>query len=120
VEHRLRAYGRALQAIEQNAEGAHFYLLRLDPASTELVIKGFKAGQIAEADKQYAEAEKHVKSHPGTDAVLVAVDSVAALRRAYPNYFADTRVFVRLLEQALSGHRKRISSGQLELELPAS
>jgi hypothetical protein len=116
VKHRLRVYGDALRAIEQTAEDAHYYLLRLDPDSTELRITGFKAGAIAKAEKQYAEAEEHVKSHPGTDAVLVAVDSVAALRRAYPNYFADTRVFVRLLEQAL----KRISSGQLELELPAS
>ena len=64
--------------------------------------------ELAEAEKQYAEAETHVKAHPGTDAVLVAVDSIAALRRAYPNYFADTKVFVGLLKQALSGHQKRI------------
>jgi Region found in RelA / SpoT proteins len=120
VEHRLRVYGDALQAIEQTEKDAHYYLLRLDPASTELFITGFRSGQIAEAEKQYAEAEKHVKSHPGTDAVLVAVDSVAALRRAYPNYFADTRAFVKLLVQALRGRRSHIPSGQLELELPAS
>jgi RelA/SpoT family protein len=120
VEHRLPAYGDALRAIGQTAKDAHYYLLRLDPTSAELRITGFKADAIAEAERQYAEAEKHVKSHPGTDAVLVAVDSIAALRRAYPNYFADTRAFVRLLEQALRGYRKRSSNGQLELELPAS
>jgi hypothetical protein len=42
------------------------------------------------------------------DAVLVSVDSLAALPRAYPNYFADTRVFMELLSQALSGHKRRI------------
>jgi hypothetical protein len=44
---------------------------------------------------------------------------LAVLQRAYPNYFADTRVFVRLLEQALSGRPKRIFTGQLKLD-PAS
>ena len=33
---------------------------------------------------------------------------LASLRRAYPNYFADTRVFLELMRQALSGKQKRI------------
>lgn len=115
VENRLRAYGDALREIDEGSSDAHYYLLRLDPSSNELTITGFKLSEIAEAERQYAEAETHVKAHPGTDAVLVAVESVAALRRAYPNYFADTRVFVELLKQALSGHQKRIFTGALKL-----
>ena len=83
--------------------------LRLDPSAPQLTITGFKLHELAQAEAEYAHAKKYAKEHPGTDAVLVAVDSVAALQRAYPNYFADTRVFVELMKQALSGHRRRIT-----------
>lgn len=66
VENRLRAYGDALREIEEGAIDAYFYLLRLDPASPELTITGFKLDELAEAEKQYAEAETHVKANPGT------------------------------------------------------
>ena len=33
----------------------------------------------------------------------------------YPNYFADTRIFVELLKQALSGSRRRVITRQLSL-----
>ena len=35
--------------------------------------------------------------------MLVQVGSVEALRRAYPNYFADTSVFVAELKKAIKG-----------------
>jgi ppGpp synthetase/RelA/SpoT-type nucleotidyltranferase len=117
VENRLRVYGEALRKIQEGAQDAHYYLLRLNPtlSQPQLTITGFQLGQIAEAENQYAEAEKQVKDQPGTDAVLVAVDSVAALQRAYPNYFADTRAFVELLKQALSGRKRPIFTGPLRL-----
>ena len=36
------------------------------------------------------------------DVVLVKSDSMASLRRAYPNYFADTTLFVESLEEAIA------------------
>jgi hypothetical protein len=36
-----------------------------------------------------------------SDAVLVSVDSIDALRRAYPNYFLDTELFIDALNRAL-------------------
>ena len=56
--------------------------------------------EYPKATRQYAEAEKRIVESGG-DAVLVSVDSVTSLRRAYPNYFLDTRVFLDLLEQTL-------------------
>ena len=52
---------------------------------------------------------------PGMDAVLVSVDSLAALEKAYPNYFADTRVFLELLRQTLAGQMSRVITSQLAL-----
>ena len=56
--------------------------LRLDPSAPQLTITGFKLHELAQAEAEYAHAKKYAKEHPGTDAVLVAVDSVAALQRA--------------------------------------
>ena len=101
---RLRTIGDALQGLEQhnaNAPDAHLFLLEMTPDS--LKVTGFKSSQQREAQDQYIETEKRIARDENSDAVLVSVDSVASLRRAYPNYFLDTRIFADLLENALAG-----------------
>jgi len=122
VQHLLRGYAETLRKIEESPEQAHYYLLRLDPGPREsqLTVTGFKQEEFQQAQQAYSEAEQQVKEKPGTDAVLVSVDSLSVLQRAYPNYFADTRVFVQLLEQALSGRPRRIFTGQLKLDAASS
>lgn len=115
VENRLAAYNDAIRTIKQGSTNAHYYLMRLDVAASSVVVTGFKLSELAEAEKRYADAENESKGKSGSDAVLVAVDSIAALRRAYPNYFADTRIFMALLRQALSGHQRRIFTGDLKI-----
>lgn len=118
VEPRLRAYNDALRRFQNDTEDAHYYLLKLSPVTGVLDITGFKADEADKAQDAYSEAETTLKrSSAGMDAVLVAVDSLAALQRAYPNYFADTRVFLELLKQARRGRRRRIFAGQLTLPL---
>jgi ppGpp synthetase/RelA/SpoT-type nucleotidyltranferase len=102
---RLRTIGDALQKLEQPSaieEGAHFFLLELD--SDQLRVRGFRANQQVEAQNQYIEAEKLISGNENKDAVLVSVDSLASLRRAFPNYFLDTKVFATLLDAALEGN----------------
>jgi hypothetical protein len=116
VANRLSAYGMALKTFEQETgPQSQFYLLKLNAAANELMVTGFRPNELELAQREYAEAEKKAKHQPGTDVVLVSVDSLAALPRAYPNYFADTRVFTELLSQALSGHRRRIRAKPLPL-----
>lgn len=115
VENRLLGYADTLQRMEQQAESAHYYLLKLDPATQQLTITGFKLDEQEKAQAAYAEAERQMRDKPGMDAVLVSVPSLAELPKAYPNYFADTRVFIALLKQALSGHQRRIFTGALKI-----
>jgi hypothetical protein len=118
VEARLVGFGDALRAIrnpsaEQN--DVYYYLLELDTGTTppELSVSGFKQEQYGQASELYLEAEKQTKKYPERDAVLVSVDSLAALERAYPNYFADTRMFLELMSQALSGEEAYIPEPSL-------
>jgi hypothetical protein len=50
---------------------------------------------------RYLELERRSMNEFGEDAVLVSVDSIEGLRRAYPNYFLDTAVFIGVVEDAL-------------------
>lgn len=117
VEHRLSEYNKALQSITSATQDAFFYLMQLDPESKTLTIQGFSEKEGAEASVKYAEAEEAAKRKPGTDAVLVSVESVGSLAKAYPNYFADTRLFVELLKQALAGRSRSIRVPDLKVKL---
>ena len=86
-------------------QNAHYFLLVLDPAKKELAVTGFEREKLEDAQKAYAEAERRVKEKLATDAVLVSVDSISSLSRAYPNYYADTSMFLTLLNEALNGLR---------------
>jgi hypothetical protein len=102
VEHRLRTYGTALQTLEQpSAKDAHYYLLKLDPAEHLVTVTGFKFGELEQAQNEYLEVERSLKARSGSDAVLVSVESLDSLRRAYPNYFLDTGVFIDAVNRAL-------------------
>jgi hypothetical protein len=103
VERRLEAYGNALQTLEeQSVANAHFFLLALDPAADTITIRGFRKSELDEATKTYLDVERSLDSATGAEAVLVSVDSIAALKRAYPNYFLDTQAFLGAVRRALS------------------
>jgi len=99
---RLKAVGDAIQQIEEQIEGAHFFLMRLSPEKEEVEITGFRASQAELAADEYLKAERAISDDPGSDAVLVSVDAVTNLRRAYPNYFLDTSFFREIVEHALA------------------
>jgi hypothetical protein len=107
VQERLRGYPHAIRAMSATGQkAAKFFLLQLDPTTGELRISGFD--DLAEASGEYENAEKLVREKEGRDAVLVSVESISALQKAYPNYFADTRVFMQLLTQALAGRSRGV------------
>ncbi len=102
VEKRLTAYGAALKAVEEpSAKGAHYFLLALDPDAQRVNIAGYRANELERASNDYLATERLMAERPGADAVLVSVESLASLYRAYPNYFLDTRVFLDAVRQAL-------------------
>lgn len=109
VRYRLKTYGETMRLLtKQNEKAAHYYLLELNTVRSELKISGFGRNSGPKAQQEYQEAEKRTKENCELDVVLVSVDSLSALEKAYPNYFADTRMFVELMNQELAGHQKEI------------
>ena len=80
---------------------ADYFLLSLDNVKGRLSVTGYNRRELRQASSAYAYKEKQIRDKKGTDAVLVSVDSIRNLRRAYPNYFADTRIFAKELKEAL-------------------
>lgn len=107
VERRLAAYGDALQTLEDpSVVDAHYYILALDPVADTITIRGYSKAELPIATQQYLEIERKLDGSTGAEAVLVSVDSIAALKRAYPNYFLDTRAFLMAVQRALAVNRR--------------
>lgn len=104
VADRLDAFGEALRTLEEaGIRDSQYYLMVLKPAEQTLDISGFKKNQLDQAAERYLEAEKEIATVEGADAVLVAADSLDGLRKAYPNYFLDTKTFLFELSQVIEG-----------------
>lgn len=98
VQAKLQSYGRALQIIQQpNLKNARYFLLYLRPADGTITVAGYGLGELQRATRDYLGIERTLLDSPGAEAVLVSAESVESLKRAYPNYFLDTRVFLREL-----------------------
>jgi hypothetical protein len=101
VERRLQAYGSALRTLEDaSVANADFFLLALNPGEGTVNIRGYAKSELQQATGDYMATERALDSVPGAEAVLVSVESLAALRRAYPNYFLDTTAFLKALQRA--------------------
>lgn len=102
VARRLHAYGAAMKMLEQpGARNAHYFLLELDPEASEVKVTGFRFNEMELASRRYLETERSIAGKPGAEAVLVSVDSLESLNRAYPNYFLDTSAFINALNTVL-------------------
>jgi len=99
----LKNYSQAVQvALEGTLKGHYYFLLRLVPQEGRMVVTGFPKKMLEEASKRYTEVEKEIVGKPGAEAVLVSVESMAQLRRAYPNYFLDTDAFLDEVKEAVT------------------
>jgi hypothetical protein len=102
VTARLRAYGAAVQIVDQTQiEDADYYLLELDALAMRVNVFGYRSNELAKATSEYLSVEKKIVGTIGTDAVLVSADSMTSLRRAYPNYFLDTQKFIEAVQKAI-------------------
>jgi ppGpp synthetase/RelA/SpoT-type nucleotidyltranferase len=80
------------------------YLLDLDLKTKELSITGYTASQAELANNEYSRREERmIRNKEDRDIVLVSAETSKELRRAYPNYFLDTKEFITTLRNCLGG-----------------
>lgn len=97
---KLSGFGHALRVARTKSSGdSHYFLLALDPGNRRLSVTPFRREDLEEASESYLQKEREFEQVPGAEAVLVSTSSVRSLERAYPNYFLDTQVFIRRLQE---------------------
>ena len=100
ARNKLRSFTGAHEFISKHRRksDSHFILI-LHLFEQETTIEAF--GSISQASRRYAELEKLHISNDLIDVVLVAAENIESVTHAYPNYFADTRQFIRHMDQVL-------------------
>lgn len=102
VQNVLKAYRVTLNYFGSLDERkAKLMLVQLDPDDDKVKVQGFRIAESQQANAAYAAAEKAIGDKSASQAVLVRVESVDALRKAYPNYFLDTALFAKLVDDVI-------------------
>lgn len=100
IVHRLQSIRVLLQnEVQLRSMPGKFFLLDLDVEAQSLRITPYK--RRSQAEQVYETLEQELAEDPNHDVVLVSVDDIALLRRAYPNYFMDTRAFIDVIEEVI-------------------
>jgi len=111
VEARLEAYGGVESVLPRPKPKDRYFLLVLDSRLRRVSVRAYPQMELELASRDLSETENAIKGNQNMDAVLVSVESVASLRRAYPNYFMDTRRFLEAVRRAIrSGGRPAASA----------
>jgi len=100
----LATYGAVVETFSEKAAGVGYpqYLIVLNSITRELRVTAYGKTELAKASDDYLLAEKEIEERPELQAVLVSVDSLTALRKAYPNYWLDTTAFLATIDDVLS------------------
>ena len=100
---RLEAFAvSASHIIQKKDNKTDYFLLELTQGGNEIVVTQYKTSEFEKATGDYLRKEKEAKDNTAHDVVLVAASSMHALHNAYPNYFADSKEFVKYIERALA------------------
>lgn len=98
VIHRLEQYAHLTSHITRKKRGVNldWYLVQMLPDKGQVIVKGYPLEAFEQAQSALVMMEAKFKNTTN-QAVLVATASINELRRAYPNYFADTKFFIEVL-----------------------
>ena len=100
----MKHWTKTMKSLENNKnfkKGVSYFLLELNVNLERTTIYGYTKKQEEEAMKYYTKVEKIHREEKGYDVVLVGADKIDGLKKAYPNYFIDTKEFLRNLERVL-------------------
>jgi hypothetical protein len=94
VVKRLAGFVVAANALDDDRAG-DYNLVVLHSDEGRIEITAFSEDHLEQANAMYTGAEKRYAGDKTIQVVLVAAGTIKELRRAYPNYFADTGEFVK-------------------------
>lgn len=112
VHNRLKAFTIAAEQIHSDRKQGSYHLIILDLEKMTVGIQTYPNSALVQANYDYTKLEKRISDGEKLQAVLVSAGPIEQLRRAYPNYFLDTKEFIKIL--------KRIENRIVKKYLPRS
>lgn len=95
IEKRLEGYAVGLQFSEERSSPQDGYnLFELNTKENKLQLARFKKSEALLANEYYATLEQQSSKDPNIYIALTSVSDLKKLKQAYPNYFADTNLFL--------------------------
>lgn len=98
---KLKAFSVTTKSISKGDKKDGYSLLNLDTSKMVVNIMHFKKVDLEYAVQEYLRLERESGSMNSDNIVLVSTQSVHNLKKAYPNYFADSNKFISNLETLL-------------------
>ena len=98
---KLKAFSVTTDSISQGDKKEGYSLLILDTNEMVVKIRYFKTNEMEMAIQEYLKLERESGNMESDNIVLVSTQSVHNLKKAYSNYFADSKVFIKNLEELL-------------------
>jgi putative GTP pyrophosphokinase len=99
VKETLFAYSIAAKRVYSDKRSGRYHLIILNPNDKTVTITSYSQGKLDDATHEYINAEKRIADGEPIQAVLVSAGPIDKLRQAYPNYFLDTKAFIRILDR---------------------
>ncbi len=104
---RLRAFAVSTRHLGKDKKNrGDYFLLILEIDKSNIQVRRFSPEHIDAATNSYAELETRFRDNPDKDVVLVSAESVHGLKKAYPNYFADTTEFSKNVQKLIAAHKQ--------------
>ena len=101
----MKGWAEAVKVFEETSkrgEKAQYFLLELDVLREKLTVSLYTKNQEQKAIEHYSKIEKRNTGKKEFDAVLVGADNITDLKKAYPNYFVDTKDFISFLQKIIN------------------
>jgi len=102
ISNKLTAFNIATKHINTDKKTGVYHLIALYLKDKRVLIKSYSKENIEQANKEYTALEGKSTDNTPIQAVLVSTGSIKDLRKAYPNYFLDTREFLIQLSKLKS------------------
>lgn len=90
---KLTGFRVATRHIENDKKNGRYHLVILDLDKKMVRIQSYESKNINKANADYSIAEARVNDGENIQVVLVASETIKALKQAYPSYFLDAELF---------------------------
>ncbi|MBI1450909.1 MULTISPECIES: RelA/SpoT domain-containing protein [Acinetobacter] len=122
IEYSFRSFADSIKFIHDELSKKSvqhgFYLLRLNLRTKSVQHEFFEKKEHSKASEQYTLYESTLQANPDWIVALVSSDAVDGIKQAYPNYFADSEVFisyVKLIENvAKVVYKQRVVASRMK------